>query len=79
MFSIRVRLPLLPHFALIGLVLGVGSGQWAEMTAAGVAPAGLPVQAASSAVLVSVSTLDMRRLVPSQFGDWDAPSMVSEP
>lgn len=78
MFGIRVRLRLLPHFALIGLVLGFGAGQWAAMTEAGVAPVRLPVQAVASPVLVSVSALDMNRLLPSQFGDWDTPSSTPQ-
>ncbi len=72
-----VRLPLLPHFAFIGFILGVGTGQWAATTAAGetapiAAPSTSPAPASVSPVLVSVSSFDLSRLVPSQFGDWDA-------
>lgn len=74
MFRARVRLPLLPHVALIGFVLGVGSGQWGATTVAAPMPAAVSV----APVLVSVSTLDLSRLVPSQFGDWDAPASAPE-
>ena len=41
---------------------------WSTATAFGKARVALP----HAAVLVSTSTLDMSRLVPAQFGDWDA-------
>ena len=32
-----------------------------------------PRTVVAASVLISMSTLDMARLVPSQFGDWDTP------
>jgi hypothetical protein len=40
---------------------------WSAATASGKARVTLP----RAAVLVSTSTLDMSRLLPAQFGDWD--------
>ena len=44
---------------------------WSTATAFG-QTASAPIPPQPAPVLISVSTLDMSRLAPSQFGDWDA-------
>lgn len=44
---------------------------WMSATAFGQSASVKPPQAPAQ-VLVSVGTLDMSRLIPAQFGDWDA-------
>jgi hypothetical protein len=63
----RLRLPLRHHFKAAGCLLCVaGLAAWSGATASGQGPVVAP-----AAVLVSVSTLDMSRLEPAHFGDWD--------
>jgi hypothetical protein len=45
---------------------------WSTAAAFGKAPSVHRPQLKPTPFLVSVSTLDMSRLVPAQFGDWDA-------
>jgi hypothetical protein len=62
---------LLQHYRLLaaGCFLCVaGLVAWSTTTASGQARVTRP----TLPVLVSISTLDMSRLVPAQFGDWDA-------
>ncbi len=73
------RLTLLPEFLSIGFCVGLVAGAMAGTTAADQGPlvdASPPVVAPS--VRVSVSTLDLTRLVPAHFGDWDAASPTPE-
>ena len=69
----RICLPLHHRMMAAGSILCVaGVVAWPTATAIGqttLAPA-LPQQPAP--VLVSFSALDMSRLAPAQFGDWDA-------
>ena len=50
-------------------ILGVGLTAWAASTPA----APHPVAAPTAIVRISVSTLDLSRLEPSEFGDWEMP------
>jgi hypothetical protein len=67
----RVWLPLKHRMTAAGSFLCVaGLVAWSTATAfSQSASAPIPPQ---PPVLVSVSTLDLSRLVPAQFGDWDA-------
>jgi hypothetical protein len=68
----RVRPSLHHHLIAAGSVLCVAAMvAWMTATAFGQSAFVKPPLAPAH-VLVSVGTLDMSRLVPAQFGDWDA-------
>jgi hypothetical protein len=74
MFCARVRSPLLPEFLSIGFCISFAMGVMVGMSAAEEAPpTEQPKPVAVAPVHISISTLDMARLVPAQFGDWDMP------
>ncbi len=68
----RVYPPMKRRMTAAASILGVAAVvAWMTATAFGQgAPVTPPL--APAQVLVSIGTLDMSRLVPAQFGDWDA-------
>lgn len=69
MTTTRVCLPLRHHMNAAGCLLCVaGLAAWSVATASGQGRVAL----APAPVLISISTLDLSRLVPAHFGDWDA-------
>ena len=72
MTNARVCLPHRHRIMAAGCFLCVaGLVAWSTATALGKAPSLQRPKLSPTPVLVSVSTLDMSRLAPAQFGDWD--------
>lgn len=68
----RARTPLNHRLMAAGSVLCVAAlVAWATAASSGKAAPALPAVLQPAAVLVSVGTLDMSRLGPAHFGDWD--------